>query len=94
MAHVMTYEELCKVKKGKPVYEEIRAIKHRIHRLIFNGVDFTDEGKSFKVSWHYLCLCECDEENCPDYNWNYRVWNKMPTEKEMDNTPWKEDPYV
>jgi hypothetical protein len=87
MAHVMTYDELKKVKQRELVFEETRHVKHHVRTLYFNGMDFTD-GK------HFLFLSECNEKECPNYNWNYRVWNEMPTEKEMDNTPWKEDPYV
>ena len=94
MAHIMTYSEISKVPQGQAIYEEIRHIKYRVHKLIFNGVDFTDTGADYIRSGHYLCLCECDEEDCPDYNWNYRVWNEMPTKEEMDNAPWKSDPYV
>ena len=86
MAHVMNYEELKKVEVKHLIFEEVRHIKHKIYTLVYNGLDFTD-GK------HYLLKEECDED-CPDYNWNYRVWNEMPTIAEMDNTPWKEDPYV
>ena len=87
MAHVMTYKELKRVQPKQLVFEEVRHFKYKIYTLYFNGLDFTN-GK------HYLLMEECDEDMCPDYNWNYRVWDEMPTEKEMDNTPWKEDPYV
>lgn len=87
MAHVMTYEELCKIKKNQLVYKELHYIKHKVYPMAFNGMDFVSGN-------NYLLLSECDENNCPDYNWNYRVWNKMPTDKEMDDTPWKKDPYT
>lgn len=94
MAHVMTYKEIIKVQKGQSVFEELHHIKYKIHKLIFNGVDFTDTGDNFMRCSHYLCVQECDEDECPDYNWNYRVWDEMPTQEEMDNVPWKDDPYV
>jgi hypothetical protein len=85
----MTYEELRKVPICKPVYEEIKAV-NKVYKLTYDGIDFVDDPTNIK---HFLMLCECDEEECLDYNWNYRVWNEMPTEEEQ-KTPWKDDPYV
>ena len=87
MAHIMTYEELRSVPLRHTVYEEIKHVKYKVYPLKYNGIDFTD-------GVHYLLMCECNEEECMDYNWNYRVWNEMPTIEEMNNTPWKDDPYV
>ena len=90
MAHVMNYQELKLVMMGDQVYEEIK--DGTIYPLVFNGKDFTTKGKPWLVAEHYLTLAECNEEECMDYNWNYRVWDEMPTEEEQKK-PWKEDPY-
>ena len=87
MAYVMNYKELRRVQPKQLVFEEFKHRKYYVVPLAFNGMDFVNGNK-------FLLMCECDERECLDYNWNYRVWNEMPTEKEMDETPWKDDPYV
>lgn len=87
MAHVMTYDEIVDAAKNdKPIYEELRG--PHVKELKFNGIEFSRD------AYEYLLLDECDEEECMDYNWNYRCWNEPPTEEEMVNTPWKADPYA
>ena len=94
MAHIMTYEELCKLKRGDSVYEEFKESRNsKIIELQFNGLDLSTNGLEWRDADHYLLLSECDEEDCPDYNWHYRVWNEMPAEEEINKTPWKDDPY-
>lgn len=87
MAHVMTYDEVvAAARNDRPIYEELR--RPHVRKLMFDGVDFS-------ADFHdYLLLEECDEEGCPDYNWNYRCWDEPPTEEEMLNTPWKQNPYT
>lgn len=86
MAHVMTYDEIvAAARNARPIYEELR--RPHVGKLIFDGVDFSADVH------HYLMLDECDEEECLDYNWNYRCWDDVPTKEEMLNTPWKPDPY-
>ena len=95
MAHIMAYKELCDLPLWSKVYEEFEdktKYKEPIE-LINNGIDLTTDGKPWDEAKHYLLFAECNEEECPDYNWNYRVWNEMPTEEEM-KTPWKENPYA
>ena len=88
MAHVLNYEEIkAAAKKGNIVYEELKTLGI-IRPLKFDGVDFV--GVNHRC---FLLLCECDEEECPSYNQYYRLWDKEPTEDEMKNTPWKEDPF-
>lgn len=92
MAHIMTYKELCQLDIGDTVYEEFKDNeKYKLLPLTFNGTDLTTDGKKWLVADHYLTLGECDED-CLDYNWNYRVWNDKPTEEEM-KTPWRDNPY-
>ena len=86
-AHVMDYNEILKVaNNGGSIYEERRG-HPGITELTFDGTDFSND------SGAYLMLMECDEEDCMDYNWNYRVWNEIPTNEQMMNTPWKSNPY-
>ena len=91
MAHIMTYEELKNMPVGTLVFEEMKATG-KIYTLVYDGIDFVEKS-DFKAKRQFLMLCECNEEECLDYNWNYRVWNEMPTEEEQ-KTPWKDDPYV
>ena len=88
-AHVMNYDEIVKAAENKNVvWEELRS-DEKIRPLCFNGTDFV--GLSYE---YYLLLCECDEEICEDYNWNYRLWNNLPSSLQRKETKWKEDPYV
>lgn len=87
MAHIMNYEELRQIRKGEAIFEQLKnpSIGPIVYPLYFDGTDFINGTK-------YLLLCECDEEECMDYNWCYRCWNELPTLEEM-NTPWKDNPY-
>lgn len=88
MTHVMNYEEIKEAaKKRNIIWEELRG-REKLRPMAFNGTDFVGLSEEY-----YLLLCECDEEDCPDYNWNYRIWNNMPTTLERKNAKWKEDPY-
>ena len=94
MAHVLTYDEIENLKVGDAVVEEFRDNqKYKFINLIFNGTDMTNDGTSWMEAEHYLLMCECDETQCEDYNWNYRLWNEMPTEEDLAKVSWKEDPY-
>lgn len=87
-AHVMNYEEIRRAAEERTVvWEEFRE-KEKIIPLCFNGTDFV--GLSDR---DYLLLIECDEESCEDYNWNYRLWNNMPTSLQRKDAKWKENPY-
>lgn len=89
MAHIMNYAEIqSAAKKGNIIYEESRSLG-LIRPLKFDGVDFI--GVEHKN--HFLLPCECDEEQCPSYNLYYRIWDERPTEEEMKNAPWKENPF-
>ena len=88
MAHVMNYSEICEAaKNNKIIYEENHTLG-LVRPMRFDGVDFVGVNHH-----HYLLLLECDEEDCPDYNLFYRCWDEEPTEEQMKNTPWKENPY-
>ena len=88
MTHVMTYPEIVEASKnGSTIFEEVR-LSDRIRPMKFDGYDFVAV-----VSNHYLCLAECDEETCMDYNLYYRCWNEMPTDEEREKAEWKANPY-
>ena len=90
MAHVLNYEEIRnRATDGGCVYEELKhpsAKRDAILKLDWDGIDFS-------CGSFYLMLMECDEEDCMDYNWNYRCWDEMPTPEEMAAAPWKGNPY-
>ena len=87
-AHVMTYDEiLTAAENNVVVWEEIRKYE-TLRPLRFNGNEFIG-----LTGNPYLLIAECNEEFCYDYNWEYRLWNNMPTAKQRQDAPWKEDPY-
>ena len=88
-AHVMTYPEIVQAaENGTVVWEELRD-EDKVRPLCYNGTDFV--GLSYE---YYLLLIECDEKECEDYNWNYRLWNNMPTASQRKEARWKENPYA
>lgn len=88
MAHVMNYAEIeAAAKNGDIIYEESRSFGI-IRPLKFDGVDWVGVKHQ-----HFLLMIECDEELCSSYNMYYRCWDKEPTEDEMNNTPWKDNPF-
>ena len=88
MAHVMNYEEILRAAENRTVvWEELRG-QEKVRPMCFDGADFAGISGS-----HYLLLLEC-ENDCEDYNWNYRLWNNMPTQLERRTNKWKEDPYA
>ena len=79
---------LSTAKERNIIWEEFKN-QDKVRPLCFDGTNFTG-----LTSEYYLLLCECDEDDCLDYNWIYRVWNNMPTTLERKVTHWKEDPYA
>lgn len=89
MTHVMNFEEIKEAaEKRNVVWQEFKS-KEKMIPMIFDGTDFVNISNN-----KYLLLCECDEEDCWDYNWQYRLWNNMPTTLERKKTKWKDDPYA
>lgn len=88
MPHVLNYAEILEAAKNETIiYEEIRSTGI-VRPLKFDGVDFVGVKHNC-----YLLLMECDEETCPDYNMHYRCWSGEPSQKLMNETPWKESLY-
>ena len=88
MAHIMNYDEILQAaKNGSIIYEEIRNTD-RVRPMKFDGVDFVGTEKNC-----FLLLMECNEEECPDYNFLYRCWNENPTDTMRWGIPWKDNPY-
>ena len=88
MAHVMNYQEIqIAALNGSIIYEELRRVD-RVRPMKFDGVDFVGTDKKC-----FLLLMECNEEECPDYNFMYRCWDEPPTDELRSSTPWKDNPY-
>ena len=94
MAHILNYQELKNLNVGDIVFEEFKSNpNYRYVPLKYNGIDLTTEGLPWDEAQHYLLIDECDEETCCDYNWNYRVWDDIPSKEDLEKVSWKEDPY-
>ena len=88
MAHVMDFNEIKDAASRRVVVWQEFRLQDKLRPMMFNGTDFVGLTEE-----HYLLLAECDEENCQDYNWSYRVWNNMPNSLERKMNKWKENPY-
>ena len=88
MAHVMDYQEILEAaKESRTIWVENKRLDRCI-AMTFDGVDFVNTQVG-----SFLMLMELNEEECQDYNWNYRCWNEQPSEELMAATSWKDNPF-
>lgn len=88
MPHVMDYQEIQEAAKAnRTIWAENKLLDHCL-AMTFDGVDFVNTSVG-----SFLMLMELNEEECPDYNRNYRCWNEFPGKELMESTPWKDNPF-